>query len=203
MQEENKPQEENTIPELVDEVRAGKMSRRNLMKTLAIMGVSAAGAGAIAAVAARQIASNVSAPHMNGDNNAQQHIQQHQQHIAHQSTGNVQQLQHDYHENAIVEDSMYAHPFVGREAIMARKNAGLAAIPDVNITVTNRIAHGDSLTVEWVATGTHAHDYPGLPATGRSFSIPGVTVVVRRNGKIVRESLYYDMAEVQKQLGAR
>jgi hypothetical protein len=27
--------------------------------------------------------------------------------------------------------------------------------------------------------------------------------VVRRNGKIVRESLYYDMAEVQRQLGAR
>ena len=57
--------------------------------------------------------------------------------------------------------------------------------------------------VEWVASGTHAHDYPGLAATGRAFSIPGVTVVVRRDGKIVRESLYYDMAEVQRQLGPR
>lgn len=201
---EQEREEEYTIPQMVDNVRAGKMDRRKLLKTLAIMGLSAAGAGAIAAVAAHQIGSS-GTPHVSGggDNNAQQHMQQHQQHIAHQSTGNVQQLQHDYHENAIVEDSMYAHPFVGREAIMARKSAGLAAIPDVNITVTNRIAHGDSLTVEWVATGTHAHDYPGLPATGRSFSIPGVTVVVRRNGKIVRESLYYDMAEVQKQLGAR
>jgi steroid delta-isomerase-like uncharacterized protein len=55
--------------------------------------------------------------------------------------------------------------------------------------------------VEWIATGTHKVDYPGLPATGRKFSIPGVTVVVRRNGKIVRESLYYNMAEVQRQLG--
>ncbi len=42
-----------------------------------------------------------------------------------------------------------------------------------------------------------------LTATGRAFSIPGVTVVVRRNGKIVRESLYYNMAEVQRQLGAK
>jgi len=58
------------------------------------------------------------------------------------------------------------------------------------------------LTVEWVAGGTHTSDYPGLPATGRSFSIHGVTVAVRQNGKIVRESLYYDMAEVARQLGS-
>ena len=194
--------EEQTIPELVDDVRGGKLSRRQLVKRLTIMGISAAGAGAIAAVAVRQLTSH-GAQAVPGDHNAQQHIQQHQQHMAHQQTGNVQQLQHDYHEDAIVEDSMFPHPFVGREAILARKGAGFASMPDLTITPTNRIVHGDQLTVEWVASGTHQHDYPGLPATGRSFSIPGVTVVVRRNGKIVRESLYYDMAEVQRQLGAK
>ena len=194
--------EEQTIPEMVDDVRAGKLTRRQLVKRLTIMGVSAAGAGAVAAVAARQLTSH-GAQSIPGDNNAQQHIQQHQQHMAHQSTGNVQQLQHDYHENAIVEDSMFPHPIVGHEAILARKGAGFASMPDLIITPTNRIVHGDQLTVEWVASGTHKHDYPGLPATGRTFSIPGVTVVVRRNGKIVRESLYYNMAEVQRQLGTR
>lgn len=194
--------EEQTIPELVDDVRAGKMTRRQLIKRLTIMGVSAAGAGAVAAVAVRQLTSHGSQS-IPGDNNAQQHIQQHQQHMANQATGNVQQLHHDYHEDAIVEDSMFPHPFVGREAILARKGAGFAAMPDLTITPTKRMVHGDQLTVEWVASGTHKHDYPGLPATGRSFSIPGVTVVVRRNGKIVRESLYYDMAEVQRQLGAK
>ena len=194
--------EDQTIPELVDDVRAGKLSRRQLIKRLTIMGISAAGAGAVAAVAVRQLTSHGGqvAP---GDNNAQQQIQQHEQHIENQSTGDVQNLQNDYHENAIVEDSMYPHPFVGREAILNRKSAGFAAMPDMKITPTNRIVHGDQLTVEWVATGTHVSDYPGLPATGRTFSIPGVTVVVRRNGKIVRESLYYDMAEVKRQLGSK
>ena len=84
---------------------------------------------------------------------------------------------------------------------MARKSAGFAAMPGMKITVTNRIVRGDQLTVEWVATGTHVQDYAGLRATGRSFSIPGVTAVVRRDGKIVRESLYYDVAEVRRQLG--
>lgn len=196
-------QEEHTIPEMVDDVRAGKMDRRTLIKQLTLLGLSAAGAGAIAAVATRQIASSSTAPYIKGDHNAEQHLRQHEQHLANQSTGNVQQLQHDYHEDAIVEDSLYPHPFVGRKAIMARKSAGFAAVPDVEITVTKRIVRGDQLTVEWVASGTHLRDYPGLPATGRSFSIPGVTVVVRRDGKIARESLYYDMAEVHRQLGAK
>ena len=47
-------QEERTIPEMVDDVRAGKMDRRTLLKNLALMGLSAVGAGAIAEVAARQ-----------------------------------------------------------------------------------------------------------------------------------------------------
>ena len=96
---------------------------------------------------------------------------------------------------------MYPHPFVGRAAIISRKSAGMEAIPGLNIHVTNRIVHGNQLTVEWVASGTHTGNYPGLVASGRSFAIPGVTVVVRQNGKIVRESLYYDMHEVRQQLG--
>lgn len=195
--------EEQTIPELVDEVRSGKMDRRTLIKRLTLIGLSAAGAGTVAAVAARHMTASSALPHVNGDHNTQQHVQQHQQHLTNQATGNIQQLQHDYAEDAIVEDSLFSQPFVGREAIMERKSAGFAAVPGVTIAVTKRIVRGDQLTVEWVASGTQRHDYPGLPATGRSFAIPGVTVVVRRDGKIVRESLYYDMAEVHRQLGAK
>jgi steroid delta-isomerase-like uncharacterized protein len=130
-------------------------------------------------------------------------MQRHNAHLVNQTEGNIDQLYQDYAENAVVEDSMYPQPFVGRAAIMSRKSAGMAAIPGLKINVTNRIAKGNQLTVEWVASGTHSGNYPGLAASGRSFSIPGVTVVVRQGGKIVRESLYYDMHEVQRQLGPR
>jgi steroid delta-isomerase-like uncharacterized protein len=195
-------EEEYTIPEMVDELREGKMERRQFMKRLTIMGVSAAGVGAIvAAAAARQFATRPVAP--GNSPGAQQHIQHHEEHLAHQSKGNLNHLQHDYAEHAVVEDSMHPHPFVGRAAIIARKSSGMAAIPGLKIDVTNRIVHGNQLTVEWVASGILSGDYPGLVGTGRAFSIPGVTVVVRHNGKIVRESLYYDMEEVQRQLGSR
>jgi steroid delta-isomerase-like uncharacterized protein len=195
-------QEENTIPEMVDEVREGKMQRRQFIKRLTLMGVSAAGIGAIVAAAtSRQFATR---PVPQGNSNSgEEHIQLHDDHLAHQTQGNLDQLQHDYAEHAVVEDSMHPHPFIGRAAIIARKSAGFAAIPGLKINVTNRIVHGNQLTVEWIATGTHSGNYSGLMATGRTFSIPGVTVVVRHDGKIVRESLYYDMKEVQRQLGSR
>ena len=194
-------EEKYTIPEMVDDVRAGKMPRRQFMKTLAAMGISAAGVGAIAAAAAARSFNSAAVAHDKLDKSANLE-QLHQQHLAHQSQGDTDALQNDYALHAVVEDSMYSQPFVGHEAIMGRKAVGMAAFPGVQIHVTNRVVHGDQVTVEWIAKGTHTNDFPGLAATGRDFSIPGVTVVVRQNGKIVRESLYYDMAEVQRQLGS-
>lgn len=95
---------------------------------------------------------------------------------------------------------MHAQPFVGREAILSRKNTIVAASSNSSIEVTNRVVHGNQISVEWVASGVHSGDLPGLPASGRPFRISGVTVVVRENGKIVRESLYYNVHELRRQL---
>ncbi len=193
-------EEKYTIPEMVDDVRAGTMQRRHFIKQLTLMGLSAAGVGAIVAAAASRQFASTPVPQGNVQEGVD-HLQLHDEHLANQSQGKLEHLQHDYAEHAVVEDSMYPHPFVGRATILARKSVGMTAIPGLKITVTNRVAQGNQLTVEWIASGTHTGDYPGLAATGRAFSIPGVTVVVRQNGKIVRESLYYDMEEVRRQLG--
>jgi steroid delta-isomerase-like uncharacterized protein len=195
-------EEKNIIPQLVDDFRTGKLPRRQFIKTLTGMGVSVAGVGAIAAAAASRSFASAPAPQHPLDKRPDL-LELHDDHLANQQQGNIQDLHNDYAANAVVEDSMHPHPFVGREAIMARKGVGMTAIPGLKINVTNRVVHGNQVTVEWIATGEHVGDYPGLPASGRSFSIPGVTVVVRHNGKIVRESLYYDMKEVQRQLGSR
>ena len=194
-------EEQQTIPQMVEDVRAGKMPRRNFIKALTAMGISAAGVGAIAAAVATSRSISASHHEVHAHEHAAKHIQLHDLHISHQSGGNTSALNNDYAENAVVEDSMHAEPFVGRTAIMARKNMVLAAASDANIAVTNRIVQGNQVTAEWIATGVHTGDLPGLPASGRSFSLRGVTVVVRRDGKIVREALYYDVAELHRQLG--
>lgn len=196
--------DEYTIPQMVDAVRSGKFSRRRMIKVLGALGISTAGVGAIVAATHRAASSVGEDIHTHAPVEQNEQMQLHDQHLAKQQSGDINSLHSDYADDAIVEDSMHATPFVGREAIMQRKQSGMMAIPDVQIQVNNRIAHGNQLTVEWTATGTHKGDlHSSLPATGRSFSINGVTVVVRKQGKIVRESIYYDMAEVHRQLGAR
>ena len=192
-------EEQDKIPQMVDDVRAGKMPRRRLINALTAMGISAAGVGAIAA-AATSPSISASFHRVHAHENEARHIQLHKQHISSQASNDADALNNDYAENAVVEDSMHSEPFVGRSAIMARKNIIFAAASEANITVTNRIVQGNQVTAEWIATGVHTGDLPGLPASGRSFSLRGVTVVIRQDGKIVRESLYYDAAELRRQL---
>ena len=191
-------EEEYSLPQMVDEVRAGRMPRRAFMKQLTTMGITTAG---ISAIVASISSSSTSATSALTDSHPAQHLQQHDNHLRHQASGNLHELNQDYAEHAIVEDSMHPQPFVGRAAIMERKNVITAAASDAKITITNRVVTGHQVTAEWVATGIHTGDLPGLPASGRPFTIHGVTVVIRHEGKIVREALYYDVNQLYRQLG--
>ena len=191
-------EEEFTLPQMVDEVRAGAMDRRDFMKKLTTMGITTVG---ISAIVASISTSSASAIETLADGQAVQHLQHHDNHLRHQARGNLHALNQDYAENAIVEDSMHSKPFIGRAAIMERKNIITSAASEAKITITNRIVTGNQVTAEWIATGVHTGDLPGLPASGRPFSIHGVTVVIRHEGKIVREALYYDVNKLYRQLG--
>ena len=40
-----------------------------------------------------------------------------------------------------------------------------------------------------------------MPASGRPFTLRGVTVTIREHGKIVREAIYYDLNDLKRQIG--
>lgn len=193
-------QEKTTIPQMVEWLHAGKLPRRQLIKALTAIGLSTAGVNAIVASAENPSATKPS-PTVDVTEDSATHLQMHGRHLVNQAQGNTSELHDDYADHAVVEDSLFAVPIVGRAAIIARKTMGFAATTDAQITVTNRIAMGNQVTVEWTATGIHSGDLPGLPATGRSYTLRGVTVVIRENGKIVREALYYDVTDLYRQLG--
>lgn len=199
-QEQQETQEDVTIPQMVEDVRTGKLSRRRLITALTALGLSAVGVGAVVAVTHHQQSAKA-APPVQRNEDEQQHIRLHDQHISNQSQGNTGALQEDYAEDAVVEDSMFSEPVVGRAAIMERKGMGMGAIPDLKISITNRVVHGNQVSAEWVATGTHKGDLPGMSATGRTFTLHGVTVTIRQQGKIVREGIYYDLHELHRQIG--
>jgi steroid delta-isomerase-like uncharacterized protein len=78
----------------------------------------------------------------------------------------------------------------------------LRAVPDLHIEVRRRHVAEEAIVLETSITGTHEAAWHGLPATGRGIVIPlcGVFTFDDR-AAIVGERIYYDRADVLRQLG--
>jgi steroid delta-isomerase-like uncharacterized protein len=184
-----------SVEEWVAFLRQGKLTRRQVMLGLTALGVTGTGAAAVLA-ATHHVQQGTPAQ-------IQQHLQRHDQHISRQMQGELEPMMRDYAEQAVVEDPLFAVPFVGRAAIAARYAAEVASVPDRTLEITNRVVAGGQLIVEWVARGTHTASFLGVGGTGGTYRISGVTVVTRgADGRIERESHYYDAADLRRQIEA-
>ncbi len=89
----------------------------------------------------------------------------------------------------------------GPEAGMAVGQMFATAFPDGRIDLRQIHTAGDTAIVEFTGSGTHSGDLMGIAPTGRHISIPVITVLTVRGGRIVSEREYMDMAHMMRQLG--
>jgi steroid delta-isomerase-like uncharacterized protein len=89
----------------------------------------------------------------------------------------------------------------GKEELRAFGQQVFNAFPDLKIELSTQVVAGDWAMLEWTMAGTHKGDLPGMPATGKSFSVQGATTLQIENGRISRNSDYWDMATLHTQLG--
>lgn len=84
----------------------------------------------------------------------------------------------------------------GRDAIAQGVGAVLHAVPDTSIEVRSQsIGQDGQVTVEWTFAGSLQNDFPGMPANGASFSLPGISVyTLAEDGQIIEERAYWDTA---------
>jgi steroid delta-isomerase-like uncharacterized protein len=206
----------STIEEWVTLLRTRQVSRRQFITQLTEAGASATALATL--LAAVHYRNQAPAPSQRSSTSVTEHqnLQLHEAHIAQQQhpqappssdpdqlhphiERRVSALMDDYHQDAVVED-MLVGTLIGHEAIAHRKRAEFTSMTGTGIHISQRFAYGDQVIAEWMVSGTHSGDFWGFPATGQSFSIRGLTVVTRRDGRIVKESLYYDVADVRRQL---
>jgi steroid delta-isomerase-like uncharacterized protein len=76
------------------------------------------------------------------------------------------------------------------------------AFPDVHFTIDEQIAEGDKVVTRWTAQGTHQGELAGLPATGKSSTVTGISVNRIVNGKIAESWGIFDEFGMMQQLGA-
>jgi steroid delta-isomerase-like uncharacterized protein len=87
------------------------------------------------------------------------------------------------------------------EEDMAAAREERKAVPDLHIKVNEIMAERDLVFVYWTASGTNTHEGMGFPATGRSFTEPGVTLFRFKAGRISEEWNVWSELSIMQQLG--
>ena len=88
----------------------------------------------------------------------------------------------------------------GVDAIRGFFTSTLAAIPNFHVEVSRMLVDGERVATEWTMSGTQTGALGELPASGNSFSVPGLSITLVRHGKIVEHRDYYDEQELLRQL---
>ncbi|VXB45251.1 conserved hypothetical protein [Arthrobacter sp. 9V] len=77
------------------------------------------------------------------------------------------------------------------------------AFPDLRTTVDDVVEGTGTVAVFWTSTGTHTHEYLGVPATGLTVQTRGSNILILNDGKIVKETVTWDGSELLAGLGIR
>jgi steroid delta-isomerase-like uncharacterized protein len=104
-------------------------------------------------------------------------------------------------DDCVFEDVTFGVVIRGKEELRSFANGAFAAVPDIKFELTSRLAAGQGAAIEWVMSGTHKGDFPGMPATGKRISVRGSSIFELEAVKIRRESDYWDAATFMKQVG--
>jgi steroid delta-isomerase-like uncharacterized protein len=94
-------------------------------------------------------------------------------------------------------------PEFGRGPESEKKRATLyrTAFPDVRLTIEDIIAEGETVTARWSCKGTHKGDLSGIAATGKQFTISGISVTRFASVKMVDAWVNWDALGLMQQLG--
>jgi steroid delta-isomerase-like uncharacterized protein len=95
-------------------------------------------------------------------------------------------------DDAVYEDVTLGELHRGRSAIKAFAQGTFDVLPGYAIKPQSIVVGNGSAAVEWVMSGTYRE-------TGKSFSVRGVSVMQFENGKIRRNSDYWNMTDFQRQ----
>ena len=95
---------------------------------------------------------------------------------------------------------------VGVDEEVAYSQGLFEAFPDLHVDIKQTIAQGDFVVAELTFAGTHEGPLtmpggPTVPPTGKKVVVPVSNTFKFADGKVARNSLYYDQMTMMAQLG--
>jgi steroid delta-isomerase-like uncharacterized protein len=122
--------------------------------------------------------------------------------IAWSSSHAQEKLTSLFTDDCVYEDLAMGITAHGKAELAQLYTTARNAFPDYKVEVTAPVVAGDRGGAEWVMSGTHTGDLPGLPATNKYASVRAASIFELRGDKVSRWSDYFDMVTVLKQVGA-
>ncbi len=208
---------DNSIEGLIGSYRARQIPRARLLSVLTAAGASTAAAVMLVNLAelagpVQPVRTSAGSHHQPAASAGVDMATAHDEHLSNQTAGTsavdakarsaaVAQMMSDYSLSAVVNDPLFGGPLVGQAAIAVHKTAEMAAISDLSFNLLSRSIVGSQILATWELEGLHSGPYYSLPATGKRIRMQGATVQTRgQDGKILVETLYYDAAQMRRQL---
>jgi steroid delta-isomerase-like uncharacterized protein len=106
-----------------------------------------------------------------------------------------------YREDCVV-DIVPIGVFRGRQALVDFWRETLAAVPDLETTVTRVVAGETQAAVEWRMRGHHTGaPLQGIDPTGKLMELRGLDLLEIEDGETVSNTAYYDGAAFARELG--
>ncbi|HEU5431149.1 MAG TPA: ester cyclase [Thermomicrobiales bacterium] len=91
---------------------------------------------------------------------------------------------------------------IGREGFRRQWRQWREAFPDLHFVVEELVAEGDTVVSRWTLTGTHRGEFMGIPPTGHTIRVGGMSLDHLRDGKLVSGFDGWDALGLRRQLGA-
>ena len=89
-----------------------------------------------------------------------------------------------------------------KPAVRAFYEAFFAAFPGIQIEIHETMAVDGRVSLRFTLSGRHDGPFMGVPATGTSITLPGITVLHLRDGRCVERWSCADMLGLLIQIGA-
>ena len=107
-----------------------------------------------------------------------------------------------YTDDCLYEDLAIGKVTHGKKELTEFVNYIFTSYPDFHIESKSSIISDNWAAIEGVISGTQKHSsVPNRPVTGKTFSVRYVSILETREGKINRESDYYNALTILMQLG--
>ena len=103
-------------------------------------------------------------------------------------------------DDIVIEDVTFGVVMKGKDGFKQFYPTFITAAPDFKLEPKAWVTDDKSFAMEIVYSGTQKGDFPGLPATGKRFSVRTCSFGEFENGKIKGRRDYWDLVTLREQL---